>query len=56
VHGNQDMRFFHGYYDQYCFLPVYVFCGRQLLVAYPRPAEYERRYEAGQLTPMDEAA
>jgi hypothetical protein len=38
VHGNQEKRFFHGYYDNYCFLPLYVFCGTQLLVAYLRPA------------------
>lgn len=38
VHGRQVGRFFHGYYDQYCFLPLYVFCGDQLLVAYLRPA------------------
>ena len=36
VHGRQEGRFFHGYYDQYCFLPLYVFCGDQLLVAYLR--------------------
>jgi len=41
VHGNQDQRFFHGYYDQYCFLPLYVFCGSQLLVAYLRPANID---------------
>jgi hypothetical protein len=41
VHGNQEMRFFHGYYDQYCFLPLYVFCGSQLLVAYLRPANID---------------
>jgi hypothetical protein len=41
VHGNQEMRFFHGYYDQYCFLPLYVFCGSQLLVAYLRPANLD---------------
>lgn len=34
VHGHQEGRFFHGYYDGYCFLPLYVFCGDQLLVAY----------------------
>ena len=34
VHGRQEGRFFHGYYDQYCFLPLYVFCGEQLLVSY----------------------
>ncbi len=36
VHGKQEGRFFHGYYDCYCFLPLYVFCGDQLLVAYLR--------------------
>ncbi len=36
VHGRQEGRFFHGYYDKYCFLPLYVFCGEQLLVAYLR--------------------
>jgi hypothetical protein len=41
VHGNQEGRFFHGYYDQYCFLPLYVFCGDQLLVAYLRPANID---------------
>ncbi len=39
VHGQQEGRFFHGYYDRYCFLPLYVFCGAQLLVAYLRPAD-----------------
>jgi hypothetical protein len=38
VHGNQEKRFFHGYYDCYCFLPLYVFCGEQLLSAYLRPS------------------
>jgi hypothetical protein len=38
VHGRQEGRFFHGYYDAYCFLPLYVFCGEQLLCAYLRPA------------------
>lgn len=41
VHGNQEKRFFHGYYDNYCFLPLYVFCGTQLLVAYLRPADID---------------
>ena len=36
VHGKQEGRFFHGYYDHYCFLPLYVFCGDQLLVSYLR--------------------
>jgi hypothetical protein len=38
VHGRQAGRFFHGYYDHYCFLPLYVFCGDQLLVSYLRPS------------------
>ncbi len=41
VHGNQAERFFHGYYDHYCFLPLYVFCGQQLLVAYLRPSKID---------------
>lgn len=41
VHGNQVNRFFHGYYDQYCFLPLYVFCGDHLLAAYLRPANID---------------
>jgi hypothetical protein len=41
VHGNQMNRFFHGYYDCYCFLPLYVFCGDHLLVAYLRPANID---------------
>jgi len=39
VHGHQEGRFFHGYYDHHCFLPLYVFAGDQLLVAYLRPAD-----------------
>lgn len=38
VHGSQEGRYFHGYYDCHCFLPLYVFCGDQLLVAYLRPS------------------
>jgi hypothetical protein len=41
VHGLQEGRFFHGYYDHYCFLPLYVTCGQQLLVAYLRPANID---------------
>lgn len=41
VHGKQEGRFFHGYYDSYCFLPLYVFCGEQLLVAYLRPSKID---------------
>ncbi len=41
IHGTQEGRFFHGYYDGYCFLPLYVFCGDQLLVAYLRPSNID---------------
>jgi hypothetical protein len=41
VHGAQEGRFFHGYYDHYCFLPLYVFCGGQLLVSYLRPSKMD---------------
>lgn len=41
VHGLQEGRFFHGYYGNYCFLPLYVFCGDFPLVAYLRPANID---------------
>ena len=41
VHGRQEGRFFHGYYDHYCFLPLYVFCGERLLVSYLRPSRID---------------
>ena len=41
VHGRQVGRFFHGYYDHYCFLPLYVFCAEQLLVSYLRPSNID---------------
>jgi hypothetical protein len=41
VHGKQEERFFHGYYDGYCFLPLYVFCGDRLLCAYLRPSNID---------------
>jgi Transposase DDE domain group 1 len=41
VHGHQEGRFFHGYYDHHCFLPLYVFCGDELLAAYLRPSNID---------------
>ena len=41
VHGQQEGRFFHGYYDHYCFLPLYVFCGHQPRVSYLRPSRID---------------
>ena len=40
LHGHQEGRFFHGYYDCYCYLPLYVFCGRHLLAAKAPPLEH----------------
>jgi hypothetical protein len=41
VYGNQLGRFFHGYYDAYCFLPLYCFCGDHPLLALLRPADID---------------
>lgn len=41
VHGGQERRSFHGYYGDWCFLPLYVFCGEQLLVSYLRPSNID---------------
>lgn len=41
VHGEQEGRFFHGYYGHYCYLPLYVFCGEQLLLARLRPSNID---------------
>ena len=41
IHGQQEGRFFHGYYDGYCYLPLYVFCGQKLLVSYLRPSNID---------------
>jgi hypothetical protein len=46
VHGRQEGRFFHGYYDHYCFLPLYVFCGDELLTAYLRPSKIDASQHA----------
>ena len=41
VHGEQEGRFFHGYYDCYCYLPLYIFCGEFLLSAQLRSAKID---------------
>jgi len=41
LHGKQEGRFFHGYYDCYCYLPLYVFCGDNLLWAQLRKADID---------------
>lgn len=46
LHGQQEQRFFHGYYDSYCYLPLYVFCGQQLLCAYLRTSSRDGAHHA----------
>jgi hypothetical protein len=41
LHGHQEGRFFHGYYDCYCYLPLYIFSGRHLLAAKLRRADID---------------
>jgi hypothetical protein len=41
IHGNQEGRFFHGYYDHYCYLPLYMFCGHHLLSAKLRTSDVD---------------
>lgn len=52
VHGQQEGRFFHGYYRRYCFLPLYVFCGSQPLVAYLRPSKIDGAKHAKAITKL----
>jgi hypothetical protein len=51
LHGHQEGRFFHGYYDNYCYLPLYVFCGRHLLASKLRPANIDA--SAGSVEEME---
>lgn len=46
VHGHQEGRFFHGYYRDYCYLPLYIFCGRHLLGARLRTADHDASWGA----------
>ncbi len=41
LHGEQEGRFFHGYYGHYCYLPLYIFCGEHLLCARLRPSNQD---------------
>lgn len=52
THGNQDQRYFNGFYDGYCFLPLYVFCGDQLLVSYLRPSSVGAAHHARPITKL----
>src|ERR1700690_715507 len=44
LHGKQEGRFFHGYYDSYCYLPLYIFCGDHVLGARLREANHDAAY------------
>ena len=46
LHGEQEGQFFHGYYRGYCYLPLYVFCGRHLWVSYLRPSGVDAAHPA----------
>lgn len=52
THGNQDKSYFNGFYNGYCFLPLYVFCGDQLLVAYLRPSSRGAAHHARPVTKL----
>ena len=54
LHGDQEGRFFHGYYDCHCYLPLYVFCGRHLIAAKLRRSNIDG--SAGAVEEMDRIA
>lgn len=47
LHGNQENAHYHGYYKNYCYLPLYIFCNHQLLVAYLRPSNIDGSKHGG---------
>lgn len=51
LHGRQEGRFFHGFYDEYCYLPLYIFCGDQLLGVRLREANQDA--SAGSLAELE---
>jgi len=51
LHGQQEGRFFHGYYDSYCYLPLYIFCGEHVLCARLRPSNSDA--SAGSLAEIE---
>ena len=52
LHGHQEGRFFHGYYDSYCYLPLYIFCGRHLLAAKLRRSNIDGAVRSGFTFPL----
>lgn len=49
LHGEQEMTEFHGYYDHYCYLPLYVFCGQSMLACLLRPSRIDGAKHAAAL-------
>lgn len=47
IHGHQDKRHYHGYYKEYCYLPLHVFCGDKLIVSMLRPSDIDGAKYAG---------
>ena len=56
LHGCQEGRFFHGYYDCYCYLPLYIFCGDHLLAAKLRQANIDANGRGGRRGGADRRA
>jgi hypothetical protein len=52
IHGEQEQRHFNGFYDGYCYLPLYVFCGDQLLVSYLRPSSVGAAHHSAAVTKL----
>lgn len=52
IHGEQEGRFFHGYYHCYCYLPLYVFCGEHLLCGYLRPSNIDAAKHSRAITKL----
>ena len=52
IHGKQEGRHFNGFYDGYCYLPLYVFCGNQLLVSYLRSSRVGAAHHARPVTKL----
>lgn len=46
LHGDQELTQFHGYYDHYCYLPLYVFCGQAMLACVLRPSRIDGAKQA----------
>jgi len=52
LHGEQELREFHGYYDHHCYLPLYVFCGQAMLACLLRPSKIDAAKHAAALVKL----